>query len=252
MSDEFEGKVAVVTGGTRGIGRAIAASLVQAGAAVTVTGRKVEAGEAAAEEIGASFCAGNAGTPEDIDRCVDQVVTEHGRIDVLVNNAATNPYAGPVIDIDAPRWQKILDVNVTGPLLFTQAVWNRSMKEHGGAILNISSVGAFHTNPFIGAYDISKSALVHLSKQMAAELAPKVRVNVICPGLVKTDFAKFLWEDGKGEKIGKQYPMQRIGEPEDIAGAAMYLLGDASAWVTGQTIVVDGGGEVGFSALASE
>lgn len=242
-------KVALVTGGSRGIGRAIAESLIAGGAHVTITGRNVEVGEQTAEELGCAFIAGHAGRIDDIERTVDAVMAEHGRIDHLVNNAATNPYAGPVIDVEIPAWQKTFDTNLTGPLQWTQTVWNTTMKEHGGAIVNVASVGAFHTNPFIGVYDITKSALVHLTKQLAAEMAPKVRVNVVAPGLIKTDFAKFLWEDGKGDKVAQTYPLKRLGEPEDIADATTFLLGDTASWVTGQCLVIDGGGEIGFSSL---
>lgn len=249
MSGALENKTAIVTGGSRGIGRAIAERFVAEGANVVITGRSVETGEQTADEIGASFIAGHAGREDDIARVVESTVTEHGGIDILVNNAATNPYAGPIIDIDAARWQKTFDTNLTGPLTFIQHAWNATMKDNGGSIINIASVGAFHTNPFLGVYDITKSALLHLTRQLAAEVAPSVRVNAIAPGLVRTDFAKFLWEDGKGEQVAEKYPLKRIGEPDDIAGAALFLASASGGWITGQCITVDGGGEVAFSAL---
>ena len=123
------------------------------------------------------------------------------------------------------------------------------MKDNGGAVVNVSSVGAFNTNIAIGVYDITKSALLHLTRQLAAEMAPQVRVNAVAPGLIKTDFAKFLWEDGKGDQVAQAYPMKRLGEPEDIANAALFLAADSASWIAGQTITIDGGGEVSFNNL---
>lgn len=248
MTGELDGKVAIVTGGSRGIGRAIAAKFVEAGADVTITGRNAEVGEATAAELGVRFIAGHAGKADDIERTIDDVIAHSGRIDVLVNNAATNPYAGPTIDIDIPRWQKTFDTNVTGPLIWTQTAWNKSMKDNGGSVVNVSSVGAFNTNIAIGVYDITKSALLHLTRQLAAEMAPQVRVNAVAPGLIKTDFAKFLWEDGKGDQVAQAYPLKRLGEIEDIGGAAAFLLSEQAGWITGHCITVDGGGEVRFEA----
>jgi NAD(P)-dependent dehydrogenase (short-subunit alcohol dehydrogenase family) len=125
------------------------------------------------------------------------------------------------------------------------------MKEHGGAVINISSVGGLSTNPILGVYDVTKAALLHLTKQLAAELGPKVRVNAIAPGLIKTDFARVLWEKGRGDEVAKAYPLKRLGEPEDVAAAALYLASDAaSGWVTGNTIVLDGGGLIGFGRVS--
>ena len=234
MDLRVDGKVAIVTGGSRGIGRAIAAALAGAGAQVMITSRKAEACEATvaelSEETGGdlAYVAGNVGNAEDAERVVEATLSMFGAVDVLVNNAATNPYAGPVIDADLPRWQKTFDVNVTAPLVWTQLCWKSWMKEHGGNIINISSVGAFSTNAILGTYDITKSALIHLTKQLAAEMGPGVRVNAICPGLVKTYFAKALWEGGVGDQIAASYPLRRLGEPEDIGQAALCLASDAS------------------------
>jgi len=169
-----------------------------------------------------------------------------GRVDILVNNAATNPYAGPIIQIDRARWDKTFSTNLTAPLFWTQRVWNRWMKENGGSIINIASVGGYGTSPILGVYDITKAALIHMTKQLAAELAPGVRVNALAPGLVKTDFAKALWEDGKGDEVAKAYPLERLGEVEDVAGAALFLAAETSRWITGQSWVLDGGGLIGF------
>jgi len=252
MQLSLAGKVALVTGGSRGIGKGIARAFAAAGARVLICSRKADACAAAAQEIGPSALweAGNVGSPQDAERVIGATLERLGRLDVLVNNAAANPYAGPTIDVDLPRWEKTLQVNITAPLVWTQLAWRRYMKEHGGAVINISSAGGLTTNPILGVYDVTKAALIHLTKQLAAELGPGVRVNAIAPGLVKTDFARVLWEQGRGEQVAKAYPLKRLGEPEDVGAAALYLASErASGWVTGQTIVLDGGGLVGFARV---
>jgi len=220
-----------------------------------ITSRKADTCEAAVaeltEETGGdlAFEAGNVGLAEDAERVVEASISTFGAVDILVNNAATNPYAGPVIDADIPRWEKTFQVNVTAPLVWTQLCWNSWMKEHGGDVINISSVGAFATSPILGTYDITKLALVQLTRQLAAEMAPGVRVNAVCPGLIKTDFARALWDEGRGEQVAQAYPLKRLGEPEDIANAALYLASEASGWMTGQALVVDGGGLIGFTKV---
>jgi len=246
----LEGKAALITGASKGIGKAIAQGLADAGVSVMICARKAEELEKAASEIGkgTQWCVANAGKQEDAEAAVEATLASFGALDILVNNAATNPYAGPTIDIDLPRWEKTWQVNMTGPLLFSQLAWQRYMKEGpgGSSIINIASIGGYHTNPIIGAYDTTKAALIHLTKQLAAELGPKVRVNAICPGLVRTNFARALWE-GKGEEIvSKRNPTGRIGEPEDIAGTAVYLASDLASWVTGEAILIDGGQNVAF------
>lgn len=238
----------MVTGGSRGIGKSIAQTFVEAGAQVMITSRKAEACEAAVKEIGegAHFEAGHIGNEEDTRRVVDATLDRLGRVDILINNAATNPYAGPIIEIDRARWDKTFSTNLTAPLFWTQRVWEGWMKENGGSVINIASVGGFGTSPILGAYDITKAALIHVTKQLAAELAPKVRVNALAPGLVKTDFAKALWEDGKGDVVAKAYPLERLGEVEDVAGAALFLAAESGRWVTGQTWVLDGGGMIAY------
>jgi NAD(P)-dependent dehydrogenase (short-subunit alcohol dehydrogenase family) len=248
IETSVDGKVAIVTGGSRGIGKAVAAALAASGAQVMITSRKADVCEAAAAEIGHG-CQWRAANVSDADAAaavVNDTMTELGSIDILVNNAATNPYAGPVIEADIPRWDKTFQVNLTSPLQWAQLVWNASMKKNGGSIVNVASVGGFVTSRYIGSYNISKSALMHLTRQLAAELSPQVRVNAVAPGLVKTDFAKFLWEGEKEAAAAEHYPLKRIGEVDDIANAVHFLASDAAGWITGQTIVLDGGGLIRF------
>jgi NAD(P)-dependent dehydrogenase (short-subunit alcohol dehydrogenase family) len=250
MDLRLDQKAALITGGSRGIGLAIAKMFAASGARVMITGRKAEACEAACKEIGhdARWVAGHVGDAASREAQIDAALAAFGKIDVLVNNAATNPYAGPTIDVDMPRWEKTLATNLTAPLAWTQAVWNKSMKSSAGgcSVINIVSVGAFKTSGALGVYGVTKAALVYLTQQLAAELAPRVRVNALAPGLIKTDFARALWDGGRGEQVAKSYPMKRLGETEDVAAAATYLASDASSWVTGQTLILDGGGVVDF------
>ena len=236
------GRVALVTGASRGIGRAIAASFAEAGAQVMLSSRKQDAlDEAAAGMTGevATFAA-NAGEPDQAEACVAATVERFGAVDILVNNAATNPYMGPTIEIDLPRYDKTWQVNLRGPLVWTQAAWNASMKERGGNVINVASVGGLSVETSIGIYNTTKAALIHLTKILAADLAPHVRVNAIAPGLVKTDMARALWEPAE-EQIARRMPLHRLGVPEDIANAALFLASDLSSWITGHTLVVDGG-----------
>tara|TARA_Y100000739_G_scaffold217835_1_gene214698 strand:- start:7 stop:753 length:747 start_codon:yes stop_codon:yes gene_type:complete len=248
MELALEGKTALVTGGSKGIGKAIAKGFADAGAKVMITSRKAEVCESAADEIGGGceWEAGNVGDPEHMEQAIDRTIELFGGVDILVNNAATNPYAGPMIDADLPRWKKTIDVNMTAPFLWTQMVWQKYQKDNGGVILNIASVGGLETNPMLGVYDVTKAGLIHMTKQFAAELAPQVRVNAICPGLIKTDFARMLWEGDAGDMVAQQYPLKRLGEVEDIAAAALYLAADSGSWITGQAIVLDGGGQIKF------
>jgi NAD(P)-dependent dehydrogenase (short-subunit alcohol dehydrogenase family) len=244
MDLRLDNKVAVVTGGSKGIGRGIAETFAASGAQVVIVSRKADQLEAAAREIGngCDWIAANVGEPDQAERCLNEVLARHGSIDVLINNAAANPYAGPVIDVDLPRWNKTFQVNVTAPLVWTQLAWNLWMREHGGSVVNISSVGGFTTSLILGVYDVTKAALIHLTKQLASELGPGTRVNCVAPGLIKTDFARVLWEGKRGAEVAAEYPLKRLGEPSDIAAACTFLATDASSWITGQTIVCDGGG----------
>ncbi|MCU1456039.1 MAG: 3-ketoacyl-ACP reductase [Actinomycetia bacterium] len=241
----LDGKVALVTGGTRGIGRAIAEAYATAGASVAVLARKadeLDETRAALEALGARAVTvvGSAGDPDAVDRAVQACVSDLGGLDILVNNAATNPAFGPVVDVEPGALRKILEVNVEGPIRLVQAAWRAWMQEHGGSIINVASIGGIQPSPLIGVYNVSKGALLHLTRQLALELAPGVRVNSLAPGLVKTDFARALWEPDEARADAIQ-PLGRIGMPDDIAGAALFLASDAASWLTGVTLVVDGG-----------
>ena len=243
----LDGKVAFITGGTRGIGRAIAEGFVAAGAVVCVNARKTDELDetvAALEAIGGAGCAsafcGSVGNAEAAEAGVGYCVATHGTLDILVNNAATNPQFGPLIDAEMPTVAKVWDVNIAGPLRFAQQAWTQSMRERGGNILNVVSVGGIKVSPHIGAYNVSKAALIHLTKQLALELAPNVRVNAVAPALVKTDMARALWEPNEGA-AAKMHALKRLGLPDDIASLALFLCSNASSWMTGETVVIDGG-----------
>jgi NAD(P)-dependent dehydrogenase (short-subunit alcohol dehydrogenase family) len=246
MDVRCDGKVALITGSSRGIGLAIGAELAAAGARVMLSSRKAEALEAAAATIPGEvdWFAANAGEPDQAEACVAATVERFGSVDILVNNAATNPYMGPTIDIDLPRLDKTVAVNWRAPIYWSQLAWRASMQERGGAILNIASVGGLTVESTIGAYNATKAALLHLTRTLAAELAPGVRVNAIAPGLVKTDMARALWEQHE-DAIARTLPMRRLGEPEDIGRAAAFLCSDAASWITGTTLIVDGGAMLG-------
>ncbi|MHB8440088.1 MAG: SDR family oxidoreductase [Acidimicrobiales bacterium] len=242
MEIDLHGKVALVTGGSRGIGRAVGARLAQAGARVMLSARTEETLAEAARSIGedASWFVANAGHPDAASACVEACVERLGGLDILVNNAATNPYLGPMIDIDLARADKTVSVNQTAALVWTQCAWRAAMREHGGAVVNVSSIGGLSVEPGIGWYNVTKAALIHVTRQLAYELGPSVRVNAVAPGLVRTDFARALWEPA-GDAVAARLPLKRIGEPDDIAKVVLFLASDASGWMTGTTVVVDGG-----------
>ncbi len=242
MELRLDGKVALVTGASRGIGRAIAAAYAASGAKVMISSRKQDALEEAAATMDGEVevFAANAGEPDQAEACVAACVDRLGGLDILVNNAATNPYMGPLMGIDVSRADKTVKVNQLGVLVWTQVAHRAAMAEGGGCVLNIASVGGLSTDSNIAYYNVTKAAVIHLTRQMAAELAPTVRVNAIAPGLVKTDMARALWEPNEAA-IGAFMPLGRLGEPEDIANAAVFLASDAATWITGQTLVVDGG-----------
>ncbi len=252
MEISLAGKVALVTGASRGIGKAIAGAYAGAGASVLLSSRKIDDLEEAAAEIGGDVdvIAANAGDPAQAEAAVDHCMERFGRLDILVNNAATNPYFGSTIDIDLPRYDKTWEVNLRGSLVWTQLAWRRSMQEHGGSVTNIASVGGMTVEPAIGIYNATKAALLHLTRTLAAELSPGVRVNAIAPGLVKTDMARALWEPNE-ERMGAAIPLGRLGEPNDIANAALFLASDLASWLTGHALVVDGGAMLGVAPRRS-
>lgn len=236
------GKVALVTGASRGIGLGIAQRLVDEGAKVCITARKPEALEEAVQALGANAIAvaGKADDPEHREDAVRRTVETFGSLDLLVNNAGINPVAGPLIDFDLGAARKTVEVNALGALAWTQTAYRAWMQEHGGSVVNISSVSGVKPAPMIGMYGASKAMLISLTETLAVELGPTVRVNAVAPAIVKTAFAEALYE-GNEAAVAAKYPLRRLGVPEDVAGAVAFLLSDDAAWLTGQTVVLDGG-----------
>ena len=244
MEISLRGKTAIVTGASRGIGKAIAKSFVDAGAQVMLTSRKLDALQAAAKEMDGEtdVFAANAGEIDQAKACIDATMERFGKIDILVNNAATNPYYGETLGVDSARFDKTFQANLKGPLFWSQAVWNASMQNKPGVILNIASVGGLRAEQGLGVYNLTKAAVIHLTSQLACELG-KTRVVGIAPGLVKTLFASVLIEN-VGDKLASALPTKRLGEPQDIANLALFLCSDLASWITGETYVIDGGAGV--------
>jgi NAD(P)-dependent dehydrogenase (short-subunit alcohol dehydrogenase family) len=243
-------RTVVVTGASRGIGAATAAAFAAQGCNVVLTSRRQEALDEVAAQLSAKFPeagflahAAHAGEPDQVAACVEAAVRRFGRVDVLVNNAGTNPYYGPMVDLDPPRAEKTVQVNQFAVVLWTQLVWKASMATHGGAIVNVASLGGLVTEPGIGYYNATKAAVIHLTRQFAVELAPRVRVNAVAPGIVRTKLARGLWEHHE-DRLNAALPLGRIGEPDDIADAITFLAGEKARWITGQTLVIDGGAQV--------
>jgi NAD(P)-dependent dehydrogenase (short-subunit alcohol dehydrogenase family) len=247
MEVSLSGKVALVTGASKGIGLAIAKTFAESGAKVMMSSRKEDQLRAAAATIGGEteVFAANAGDLEAASRCIDATIERFGAVDILVNNAATNPYFGKTLGVDEARFDKTFDVNVKAPLFWSQMVHDRWMKDHPGVILNIASVGGMRAEIGLGVYNLTKAALIHMTRQLASELGPS-RVVGIAPGLVKTDFAAVL-VDNFGDTLAARLPTRRLGEPADIANLATFLASDAASWITGETYVIDGGAGVASS-----
>ena len=249
---DLTGKTAVITGSSKGIGRAIAERLAEHGANVTISSRKAGPCEDVAAALNAKRpgCAiavpANISSKDDLQRLMDETRNAFGQIDILVCNAASNPYYGPMSGISDEAFRKILDNNIISNHWMVQMVAPEMRARHDGAIIIVSSIGGLRGNAVIGAYNISKAADFQLARNLAHELSPdNVRVNCIAPGLVKTDFARALWDTPEAEKRSSaNTPLRRLGEPDDIAGAAVYLASRAGAWMTGQALVVDGGATI--------
>jgi NAD(P)-dependent dehydrogenase (short-subunit alcohol dehydrogenase family) len=250
MSSSPVRRTALITGASRGIGKATAFALAEQGCNVVLTSRKQDALDGVAAELATAHPdvdvlahAAHAGEPDQAAACVDAAMARFGRVDVLVNNAGTNPYFGPLVDLDRARAEKTVQVNQYAVVLWTQLVWKASMAEHGGAIVNVASVGGLLTEPGIGYYNATKAAVIHLTRQLAQELAPGVRVNAVAPGVVRTHLARALWENFE-EQLRAGLPLRRIGEPDDIADVIAFLAGNGARWMTGQTLVIDGGAQI--------
>jgi NAD(P)-dependent dehydrogenase (short-subunit alcohol dehydrogenase family) len=245
---DVTGKVAIVTGSSRGIGKSIAWQLARAGASVVISSRKAEACVEVAREItsaglNAIALPANISRHDEIERLVTQTRTTLGPIDVLVCNAASNPYYGPMADLSDELFQKIMHNNVLSSLWLCKLVYQDMKAKHDGAIVLVSSIGGLHGSAVIGAYNISKAADMQLARNLAVEWGEdNIRVNCIAPGVVRTDFARAIHEDPKvREMVERDLPLRRIGEPDDIGGIALLLASRAGAYITGQTIVADGG-----------
>lgn len=245
MEISLEGKVALVTGASKGIGKAIAATFAASGAKVMINSRKQELLEAARAEMDGDveIFAANAGDADAGERVVSATIERFGGLDILVNNAAANPYYGPTLGVDKPRYDKTFQVNLEAPLRWSQAAWEQAFKDRPGTIINIASVGGLRTDGGgLGVYNLTKAALIHMTRQLANEIGP-TRVVGIAPGLVETDFAAVL-VDNFGEELAKRMPLKRLGRPQDIANLATFLASDLASWITGETYVIDGGSGV--------
>lgn len=246
---DLTGKTCVITGSSKGIGRAMAERLAEHGANVTISSRKAGPCQEVAETINARYpgraiaAPANISSKDDLQRMVDETRKAFGQIDVVICNAATNVHFGPLASVTDEAFRKTLDNNIIANHWLIQMVTPEMIERRDGAVIIVSSIGGLRGSKDIGVYNISKAADFQLARNLAVELGPhNIRVNCIAPGLVKTDFARALWETPEAEQsAGLQRPLGRLGEPDDIAGAAVFLASRAGAWMTGQSIVIDGG-----------
>jgi NAD(P)-dependent dehydrogenase (short-subunit alcohol dehydrogenase family) len=246
VSFNLEGKVAIITGASRGIGEAIARAFVSHGAKVVVASRKIDGVGSVAQSIGsAAFAvAAHTGKEEDCKRLVSSAVEHFGKVDILVNNAATNPYFGPMLDIDLSAWDKTFEVNLKGYFWMAREVAKHLQGRNApGSIVSVASVAGIEAAPLQGVYGMTKAAILSMTKTLAFELAgSKIRVNAIAPGLVKTRFASAIVEnEDLAKEVMRKTPLGRCGEPDEIAGGAVFLASDAASYLTGHTLVIDGG-----------
>jgi len=240
---KLSGKTALITGGSQGIGLAIAQAFIREGSKVVITGRSQIALDKARAQLGEDqvlTCAGDVRDREHAQATIAAAMERFGGIDILVNNAALERSSGPAITTSMDEFEETYAVNVFAPLYWTQQVWQASMQTHGGNVLMISSLGSITLYANMGAYLSSKAALNHLTRTLAAEVGPDVRVNAILPGLIKTEMSRKAWEPYE-EKFARNLPLERLGEPEDVAQAAVFLASDDSSWITGESLVIDGG-----------
>jgi len=241
-------RVAIITGSSKGIGKAIAEGLAEFGASVVVSSRKQEAVDAVAAELtekgySAQAIACNVSQPEDRKYLIEETVKTYGRLDILVNNAATNPYFGPIENLDEGAYAKTMDVNLNAALHLSNLVHPHLEAQGGGSIIHISSVEGLHASPGFSAYNLSKAGVIMLGKNQAAEWGKdNIRVNVICPGLVKTKLSQMLWmNEDVLKKVTSKIPLGRMADPQEMAGLAVFLATDAASYLTGSVIVNDGG-----------
>jgi NAD(P)-dependent dehydrogenase (short-subunit alcohol dehydrogenase family) len=247
---DLTGRTAIITGASRGIGLAAAQAIATAGGNVVLTSRRQESADAAAAEVNGNAIGVGAHAVDEraAQRCIETTLDRFGSVDILVNNAGTNPSYGPLIDQDRARFAKTFDVNLWAPILWTSLAARAWMGEHGGVVVNMASIGGMGFEANLGLYNASKAALIHLTKQLALELSPKVRVNSVAPGVVRTKLAEALWK-GQESQLNSATALGRIGEPEDIGSAVVFLASNAACWVTGETFVIDGGQRLGDAGL---
>jgi NAD(P)-dependent dehydrogenase (short-subunit alcohol dehydrogenase family) len=239
----------LVTGASRGIGSAIAEALAEQGAQVVLSSRKQADLDKEAATINeryperATAIAAHAGKPEELEQLVKEVMKRFSRIDILINNAATNPYFGPIIGAELSAWDKTFEVNLRGMFILTKLVYEASMESRGGAVVNVASVGGLRPGVGLGVYNVTKAGVIMLTRQLAKELGGKVRVNAVAPGIIKTRFAEALWgSEAIMDRVLATNPMGRIGTPDEVAGAVVFLASDAASYINGEVVVIDGGG----------